>query len=193
VGWSRGEWLNAMQATWQEKQILLTCPNAMDRRKTSNNGGFEQYGGVRSAYVMGAGTATDNEVCSYGLNNWVYYATNDIQGRKKEWHWGTLEAAPDPSSVPLMADSRWRGGGPWYGEFAAYTPSAKPDDYSSGGNFASFEMQHFALPRHEKAINVLALDGSALRTRLRDLWSLKWHREWDTGAWQRFVQFPAWL
>ena len=142
---------------------------------------------------MGTGSATDNEICSYGLNNWIYYATNDIQGRKRELHWGTLEAADDPSNIPLMADSRWRGGGPWYGEFAAYTPSAKPDDYSSPSGFANFEMQHFALPRHDKAINILALDGSAVRTRLRDLWSLKWHRQWDTEAWRRLVQFPSWL
>lgn len=192
VGWTRGEWLNALQGHWREKAQLLTCPVATQRRKKAD-GGYEKFGGINTAYVMGAGEFSTNEVGSYGLNNWAYSAPQDLQGRVKEWHWGNLSAAKDPSNTPLQLDAMWRGGGPWYGDRVTYAPSNKPGEYSDISGFESFEMQHFALPRHRKGVNILSFDSSVRYRRVKDLWSLKWHREWDTEAWRTQVQFPAWI
>ena len=41
VGWSRGEWINALQKHWHEKAYLLLCPSAAQRRKRPG-GGFER-------------------------------------------------------------------------------------------------------------------------------------------------------
>ena len=54
----------------------------------------------------------------------------------------------------------------------------------------------FAFPGIGLTINATFFDGSAHSVRLRDLWSLQWHRQWDTTAWQSGetqVQFPHWL
>ncbi len=189
VGWARGEWLNSMQGLWREKATLLTCPDAKTRRLTESKGGYETFGGVNSAYIMGVGSATSNEVCSYGLNNWVYSATSDIQGRKKELHWGTLEGALHPSSTPLMADSMWRGGGPHYDTRVAYSPPPRAGDYATTSGFESYEMQHFTVPRHKNRTQMVFFDGSVRPVQLRDLWSLKWHRKWDTEAYKSLVTF----
>lgn len=193
VGWARGEWLNALQGHWREKAQLLTCPNATQRRKSSNGKSYLAHGGINTAYIMGVGQFASNEVASYGLNNWAYSAPTDIQGRAKALHWGSFNAPGDLSNIPLQAESMWRGGGPWYGDRTTYAPSNKPGDYSDESNFAAYEMQHFAFPRHGQRNNFLFLDGSSRATRVRELWSLKWHREWDTEAWRTKVQFPAWL
>ena len=193
VGWARGEWLNALQGYWGHKAFLLTCPAAKERRKKASGQGYEDFGGINTAYIMGQGQYTSNEVASYGLNNWVYAAPQDIQGRAQAWHWGSFQVADSPVNIPLQADSMWRGGGPWYGDRSAYAPSPKPGEYSSVSDFAAYEMQHFALPRHGKRVNAVFFDGSTRTVRVRDLWTLKWHREWDTEAWRTKVQFPDWL
>ena len=192
VGWSRGEWLNALQGHWKEKTQLLKCPSATQRRKGAD-GKLLEYGGINTAYIMGQGQYASNEVGSYALNNWLYSAPSAIQGRAKELHWGALNASSDPSNIPMQADGMWRGGGPWYGDRTTYAPSNRPGEYSDSSNFDAYEMQHFALPRHGKGSNILFMDGSARGVRVRNLWGLKWHREWDTEAWRTKVQFPAWI
>lgn len=193
VGWSRGEWLNALQAQWLRKADLLLCPEATQRRKSADGKTLLEHGGVNSAYIMGIGSNSTNELASYGMNNWGYSAPTDIQGRVKEWHWGSLGSASEPSNIPLQLDAMWRGGGPWYGDRITYAPSNKPGDYSDESNFAAYEMQHFAIARHDKRSQILFFDGSARGLKIRSLWSLKWHREWDTDAYRSKVQFPAWI
>ncbi|MBL9128619.1 MAG: type II secretion system protein, partial [Verrucomicrobiales bacterium] len=100
VGWARGEWLNALQGYWREKAPLLVCPVAKERRKNPSGSGYLEYGGIRTAYIMGVGNWTSNEVASYGMNNWAYNAPTDIQGRAQELHWGSLSTATDPSKTP---------------------------------------------------------------------------------------------
>ncbi len=193
VGWARGEWLNALQGQWRQRAQLLTCPVATQRRKGPDGKTLIDHGGINTAYIMGSGDFTTNEVCSYALNNWLYDAPIDIQGRKKEDHWRSFAVPGDTTLIPMQADGMWRGGGPWYGDRTTYAPSNKPGDYSDESNYAAYEMQHFAFNRHNNQNNILFLDGSAKGTRIRDLWSLKWHREWDTDAWKTKVQFPTWI
>jgi prepilin-type processing-associated H-X9-DG protein len=172
---------------------LLTCPVATQRR-TDSNGALENYGGVTTAYIMGVSDTANNEVASYGLNLWAYSAPSDVQGRPKAYHWGKISVPGDLSQIPLQLDARWRGGGPWYGSRIKYMPSTKADDYSVGdAGFEDHEMEHFAFPRHGKRINATFFDGSTRSVQLKKLWGLKWHREWDTEAWQTRVQFPAWM
>jgi len=194
VGWARGEWLNALQSLWGEKAQVLLCPEATQRRKDAG-GNLVAYGGAKNAYVMGIGSATESDLASYGFNDWGYDAAEDIQGRKKEYHWRTLDADGHPTdNIPLMGDAMWRGGGPHYEARNAYIPSNKPDEYSSTTHFSEYEMQHFAVPRHEKKVNILFFDGSSRTTRIKELWGLKWHREFDTEAWQtRLRNLPGWI
>jgi prepilin-type N-terminal cleavage/methylation domain-containing protein/prepilin-type processing-associated H-X9-DG protein len=192
VGWARGEWLNALQSLWGEKAQVLLCPEATQRRKNSG-GALVSYGGTTTAYIMGNGSATSGELASYGFNDWCYDAQEDIQGRKKEWHWGTLDVDSPTDNIPLMADASWRGGGPHYSARNAYMPPTQPDQYSSTANFSEYEIQHFSVPRHEKRINVLFFDGSTRAVPLKELWSLKWHREFDAEAWKTRVRVPDWM
>ncbi len=195
VGWARGEWLNALQSHWQERQALLTCPVATQRRRDPAGGGYVEYGGIRAAYIMGQGSSASNEVASYGLNNWVYSAPQTLQGRVAENHWRSPSEAGghDLSEIPLMGDSMWRGGGPWLGDRMAYQPQSTPGEYTSPQNFSEWEMQHFTFPRHGQRVNWLFLDGSARPIRPKDLYRIKWHREWDAAEAAQKVVLPSWM
>jgi prepilin-type N-terminal cleavage/methylation domain-containing protein len=192
---ARGSWFNSLQRQVSQRKQLLTCPIATQRRPSIDGGaGFEDYGGIKNAYMMAQGQYQDGESASYGANLWMYSAQEDIQGRVQEWHWGKLTAAQVSTETPLMGDSMWRGGGPYYTSRIAYSPAQVAGTYSNPGDYASYEMEHFAVPRHDgKRTQWVFFDGSSRSVRVRDLWSLRWHREWDTEYYKKAVSFPAWL
>ena len=193
-GWARGAWFNALKRQVGQRKELLTCPVATRPRPLPNGAkGNEAYGGITYSYEMGLAEFSAEERASYGANLWMYDAQDDIQGRLKEWHWGTISAPGDTTQIPLMGDSMWRGGGPHYASRIAYSPPDVPGEYSNTEGYASYEMQHFALPRHNRRVQFVFFDGSARSLRPRELWGLKWHREWDTEAFRNVVQFPSWL
>ncbi len=143
----------------------------------------------------------DGTPASYGLNLWINGEQQPtIQSRPKAYHWGTIDAPGNASNIPLLLDSRWRGGGPFYDYAYAYQAANVPDDYTaSTGNgettgYATYEMEHFAFPRHGKRVNSVFFDGPAHLVKLKDLWGLQWHRQWDVNAWRTKPNlFPAWM
>jgi hypothetical protein len=89
----------------------------------------------------------------------------------------------------------WRGGGPAYDTDAGRTAYAAPSAPGLSSQDASHEMEHFCVPRHGsgKRVQAVYFDGSATAIKARELWSLKWHRQWDQ-AWQgQNYSLPGWL
>jgi prepilin-type processing-associated H-X9-DG protein len=150
-----------------------------------------EYGGPTTAYEFPvidptALSANQSLIASYGINNWVYDpppGVTEIQGRNTQWNWRRFDA-PQPTTVPLFADSMWRGGGP----YATDPPPAFNGEWLGAGA----EMHHFAIKRHGKGVNLLFFDTSARRVRVRELWTLQWHRNFDTTAASK-MKFPAWM
>ena len=198
-GAARGEWFMVLKSYWSQKPQLVDCPSAVEpwTGKSITNPGTNAYGGVSHTYQQ-----VDNTPSSYGLNLWVYNIPGvSLQGRKAENHWRTINVAGDVSNIPLQLDGRWRGGGPTYDETEqAYQASNVADDYTATTGdgettgYASFEMEHFVFPRHGKRANGVFIDGSAHSIRLRDYWSLQWHRNWDVNHWQSVPNLlPSWI
>jgi prepilin-type N-terminal cleavage/methylation domain-containing protein/prepilin-type processing-associated H-X9-DG protein len=195
-GQARGEWFMVLKSYWSKKPNLVTCPVATDAKK--GFGQNDQFGGPLNAYAQ-----IDGTLASYGLNLWVYNTSSDLQGRPAAYHWRNINnLSGNVSNIPLQLDSRWRGGGPDYGAFTQFSPSQDPFQYSTyspangeTGPTASLEMQHFAFAgRHgNKRVNAVFSDGSARGLKVRELWGLKWSRNWDENAWSQNVQWPGWL
>jgi len=76
---------------------------------------------------------------------------------------------------------------------AADQPPKVPDDFASGG------MRYFCINRHNGFVNALFMDGSVRKIGLKELWTLKWHRQFDTaGTWTkaggiRPEDWPKWM
>jgi prepilin-type processing-associated H-X9-DG protein len=197
AGAARGEWFMVLKSYWSKTPNMVTCPEAVSPQK--GPAGTNVFGSSKTAYLQ-----VDNTLSSYGLNLWVYHAPRDIQGRAKENHWGTINVVGNASNIPLQLDSRWRGGGPDYGTVSQYQASEHPDAYSGTSGvgdgsasapstgFASLEMEHFAFNRHGKRVNATFIDGSTHGVRIKELWGLKWSRNWDENRYRSF-EFPAWL
>ncbi len=71
--------------------------------------------------------------------------------------------------------------------------------FGSEWNAVTSEMGLFCISRHGDAVNFLFMDWSARKVGLKELWTLKWHRQFNTaGPWTRAggvlpSDWPEWM
>ncbi|MDG1889951.1 MAG: type II secretion system protein [Verrucomicrobiota bacterium] len=207
VGWARGEWVVALAEHYQEKPMLLLCPDAINRRG-SGSGNTEikkpigtaenklaNYGGAHTSYNFpnfAADQAKGPEflISSYGGNNWIYNTKKDIQGRARKDHWGSFDVTDSVSEIPLFLDSMWRGGGPDHRNSNKDVAPTVNGQWTGAGK----ESMHFAVARHGKGIKVAYFDHSVRSTTSpKQIWSMKWHRSYQRHGYERTKKFPPWL
>ena len=132
---------------------------------------------------------------SYGINNWIHVPPkNHIFWRPEEYFWRRPDVKA-AASVPMLLDSWW-----WSGK-----PKAKdiPPEYDCQRTRFPCEcrdsMHRFCINRHDRYVNGLFMDGAVRRIGLKELWTLKWHRQYDTmGHWTkaggfRAEDWPQWM
>lgn len=180
-GWHRGEWIICLRKLYHTKTDIVRCPQATERRPGVS------YGGPFNTYYMplgGEGSAGGGEEPSYGINDWVSNpapSVTEIQGRPTAYNWRRTTEAKYPNQVPVFADCMWRGGGP-------FEMGEKGDPPPTDGAWTGYnaEMEHFCINRHDGYVNHLFMDWSVRRVGLKELWKLKWHRNFDiAGRWTR--------
>jgi len=205
LGWQRGTWVLALRPQYRTKSKILLCPSASKRRSAAS-GDIVEYGGPDQSYIMGAGGVFDwREEASYGGNNWLYYAQGNgtIQGRPIPWNWKTKDVR-GASEVPVFADTMWRGGGPCYrtsetGQLSRSFNRIVPPQFDGQWISYDHEMMHFAINRHQTGTNMLFMDWSVRPVGLKELWTLRWHRNYPTsGPWTQAggaqpIDWPKWM
>ena len=126
---------------------------------------------------------------SYGVNAWPFCDNRVVllpeRFRAREFQ---TEGRPD---VPILLDCRW--------------PTALPDDTDGPPweedmkGYGGVNMVDFCINRHQGYINGVFWDGSVRKVGIKELWVLKWHRQFNTsGRWTRAggVQpqdWPPWM
>ena len=195
--WRRGSWIFALRPIYETRSDILRCPMAKKRLPNQPN-----WGGPFHTYVMGTGGPGDlREEGSYGLNCWVYDpypGETTIQSRPTKWNWKTIDVK-NGNRIPLFADTMWRGGGPFYQNGNPHSERIAPPEYDGQWLGASHEMKHFCINRHNGFINMAFLDWSVRKVGLKELWTLKWHREFPTnGFWTKAggaiaSDWPSWM
>ena len=93
--------------------------------------------------------------------------------------------------VPLLLDAKWIDGWP--------NPANAPPAYYGQPWQGQSNMARFCVDRHNAVVNGVFLDWSVRKIGLKELWTLKWHREYDTaGPWTRLgnvraEDWPLWM
>jgi prepilin-type N-terminal cleavage/methylation domain-containing protein/prepilin-type processing-associated H-X9-DG protein len=164
-------WPDLCRKYHKEPRICL-CPTATKLRVEGGQSPCAAWGTTRA------------DAGSYGLNQWVLNAPGKtaIGGRDPACLWRTPYVA-GASAVPLFGDCFVTGATPQEVD--------QPPDYDGEaaewlGSSNINEMRRFCMNRHNGAVNALFLDWSVREVGLKELWTLKWHRQFDpTGAWTR--------
>jgi prepilin-type N-terminal cleavage/methylation domain-containing protein/prepilin-type processing-associated H-X9-DG protein len=125
--------------------------------------------------------------CSYGSNFWLF---NGLFDTSTPPQYRTCKAGLElyplrgRAQIPTFLDCSV----PWKNFLEHYPP---PEDEHSGWGFM--------INRHNGYVNGLFLDWSVRRVGIKELWTLKWHRQFDTaGPWTtaggvQSDDWPEWM
>lgn len=185
-GWGSGGgakdmWMEALRPYYHNKD-LLCCPMANKPvadpapNNTSTNTcatkAFEAWGILPGLY----GWDVRGDYGSYAINWWVNNPTEDFSHTAVYppvncWRTPNVREA---HKVPLFAECAWVHGAPIKGMMT-------PPRFEQATYLERNQLGRFVVNRHNGFINVLYLDSSVKKTGLKQLWTLKWHRTFDTA------------
>jgi len=163
---------------------MLLCPMAMKHKERPDDpwalaGIASRIGGKFSAWThVSPGRTTIYG--SYGINDF-------IRDESHHYFWRT-PSAKNTANTPVYID--------------CVQPSAEPlthDAPPEYDNTLGSRMSYFCINRHNGGINSLFMDWSVRKVGLKELWTLKWHRKFDTaGPWTRAggalpEDWPEWM
>jgi len=130
---------------------------------------------------------------SYGINCWVYDGFNNSALLQNAWI--RDDATSNPSQVPMLMDSKWRGGVPLETDLPLQSGDLIVDQkgvvVSTGESVG--QMGYFQMKRHKHGINAVFLDTSIRAIEPKELWTLKWHKSFDTRSADRSMTWPDWM
>jgi len=180
-------WPQVLKALWpyhQDTNDLFLCP--MARKLQSGLDSSEHLGSTFSPWSLRGGLSLTSLDCSYGLNRWAQYVPGS-GGSRNPRYWQTIPVQGAANAPLLLDSSSW-----WSCQLAETKPPAKEDAWTSS------ELS-CCMNRHDGFVCGIFMDWSVRKVGLKELWSLKWHREYDTrGRWTKAggVQpdsWPAWM
>ncbi|HEW78621.1 MAG TPA: hypothetical protein ENH34_01450 [Phycisphaerales bacterium] len=202
-------WINALRPYYKKQGGIMLCPMAtkprldIDGRRTGARNPFAAWGKVPKGSPWAQKPPfryREGDYGSYGINMYVY---NPPPGTTNSWYtvgtpnfdkvaWRTPNVK-NANRVPLFLDSAHFQGAP--------APTNLPPAYSGDQSnaYGAETMQHVCQDRHDGYVNGLFLDFSVRKIGLKQLWTLKWHRKFDTeGPWTiaggvRPEDWPEWM
>jgi len=194
-GWNIGEtalWMNALRPYYKDNWDMLLCPTATRIMESAND-----WGTFKAAWrdVSLPGGGTHRFFFSYSINSWTNNMTQDRGARQMEWFWKGVQNVKGTNQIPVFGDSTWHDAWP----LDIDRPAEFPDAFGIGDRGTTGEMNHFCIDRHKGFINMLFMDWSTRNVGLKELWTLKWHREFNiNGPWTkaggaRPEDWPVWL
>lgn len=165
---------------FQGKNVKIRlCPEASDDRTDSAWGGVFTYWGPDTGI-----TWMQEHKGSYCFNGWLYRLTQEeIINNDHPIDYSAKTAAyfyqlpgHQTSDVPLFCDSTWVDAWPDFQELPPANPftAGTPPQPTGAPNM----MHRVTMPRHMRMTQIVFLDGSARRLRLKELWQLRWHTQW---------------
>ncbi len=140
-------------------------------------------------YREGHGYQSAFRPLNYHLNDWLYDIRPLYAEDVEERFWRRVDASRSPGTVPVFLDSYSGGGG--YAPFDAGIPPPPAEGVNCGTVFCT--------PRHGSFVNGVFMDWSVRKVDLKELWTLNWHRDYNTaGPWTKAggvlpEDWPKWM
>lgn len=191
--WATGRysWIYTLMPYYQETDIRL-CPKA---RRTEEQGGTLPW----TAWDVSITNPADfsllkdpqYKIGSYGINWWVNDSdkVNGTHDVKNKWR---RTGQKNPSAIPVLMDCG----------FMLARPEPFDEPPKTDGQFLwayGGGMKRVCTNRHHGGVNMLFMDWSSDKIRLRELWTLKWHRTFDRAGFYTAAggmaedEWPEWM
>jgi prepilin-type N-terminal cleavage/methylation domain-containing protein/prepilin-type processing-associated H-X9-DG protein len=184
------------------KKVVLCCmatkiPEIYPERGVSMGGTFQAWGYSGKSPAPGFRTPVPRPwYGSYGVNGWIGPPAYTPDGRPvwpESWFWMNTNDR-NAGSAPILLDGTYWGAG----VFREYQPPPDHDAIPTGFDGPDGTL-YFCMNRHDGGINGLFLDWSVRKVGLKELWTLKWHKKFNTaGPWTkaggvRPEDWPEWM
>lgn len=179
-----GRWINVLYDYYSREKNLRICPTAAKIKvpdyPNSVGGTLEIGGDAFTSWgkigVTGSRPAGEYEPAgtwgSFGINHWLYVAAQDpLYGQAAKDYWGSVNVKGG-NNIPLFLDCWFWCGGP-----EADDLPPQYDGHRVTGHTNS--MNRFCINRHQQGINGIFLDYSIRKVWLKELWTLKWGRNFN--------------
>jgi prepilin-type N-terminal cleavage/methylation domain-containing protein/prepilin-type processing-associated H-X9-DG protein len=180
----------------REDPRLALCPSASSLLPEDPNPVFRKVWGdtfhAFRLHIRGTGGEMERGNTSYGMNGWI-----NIYGNSSGHYWETI-FEKGASDIPVFFDCATMGVNPYDS-----CPPRKCEDITFNQGFFSdilprvlvTDMAPVCINRHKGGINMLFMDWSVRKVGLKELWTLKWHRQYNVnGPWTRAggINYEAW-
>lgn len=158
---------------------MRTCPMA---EKPLSEGGLTPF----AAW----GIFSDGSYGSYGFNEWLCNRVTSAGGQEENY-WRSVNNRP-AHKIPVFLDCYWYD---VWAHSVDRPPEHETDTHSPGVN----EMRRVCLNRHNATVNGVFLDWSVRKIDLKELWTFKWHKNYDIhGPWTvaggvQTNDWPEWM
>jgi len=186
------QWPYTMQAYFRDSNDLLLCPVATKPFPPDRDSWYaiDKFSVWRTVFTVPRSPSYYEG--SYDLNGWIGNAKGYSDRFPEMWN---TPLVPNAARAPVLFDSMAQVAGYSLDRFD-WTPP--PYEGTSGG-VSSGSMNYACIERHTRGINGLFMDWSVHKVELKELWTLKWNRDFNThGPWTkaggvRPEDWPEWM
>jgi len=166
-------WIDALKPYYQNNDVCL-CPMASIFSEDKNPGAI----GAKFYAWSSMGWITGGRWGSYGVNGWVEHNQCEEKGNYGYPHlrWRRIDVK-GAGNIPLLTDNQWIDA--WPLNAFEVPPQYDDQDYRFDDNT---HMDRFMLNRHDGGINCLFVDLSVRKVGLKEVYTLKWNRQFRTDG-----------
>jgi len=188
-GWvdSAEPWAQQLKSLWphhRDSNDLFLCPSARKPASETLNSSDWQLGGTNLAWSLRSPAERVRLDCSYGLSIWAQSVPEPKPDAK---YWQTIPGK-GAGNIPMLTDSVL-----WWASRSSVGEPPQHEDVWADNSLPC------CMNRHNGFITGVFMDWSSRSIGVKELWTLKWHRDFDTnGPWTRAggirpEDWPEWI
>lgn len=173
-------WMDAALIYYGDVDEIRCCPTATRPIRTLDNSPGPGINKQPFA-AWGEDPWLNGHFGSYGINSWVQNPADikiqnlNISAAQLKKYWKTM-TAKGASEVPVLTDAQWID---FWPEPSDAPPASEDQTWGGNSNFVRIVQN-----RHGEKQNVIFMDGTVKTVGLKELWTLKWHTEYNkAGIW----------
>lgn len=195
-GFSGYYWIYGLDDEYRDrkKTRIWLCPEA-DKPSINEDGEMSHTPAIFTAWGIYTGMyyGPNGLAGSYGLNGYtVDIGMNGSYegGVRASEGWRDFDAVTNADNVPLFVDAM---------RFDMWPLDTDPPAQNEFAAWSANNMARCCINRHSGAVNCLFLGGSVRKVGLKELWTLKWHKSFNTeGLWTLAggvtpADWPEWI